>query len=81
MRDNDELYEYINDLVQELKRTGDEGAAKELKSAKGGSTGTEVFMELRYQLENILSTKPGLSGEFRKKAIEALNYINTALSR
>ena len=82
MKNNQEFYEFIDDLVQELKRIGDEDAAEKLRLAKiGGSTGTEVFMELRYELENILATKSDLSVQYRRKAIEALKDINTALSR
>ena len=88
MRGNDELYNFIDELVQELRtegqelRTeGDEVSATKLDSAMSGATGTEIFMDLRYELENILATKPDLPVGYRKRAIEALNDINTALSR
>jgi hypothetical protein len=81
MRNNDELYEFITELIQELRRIEDHSAATKLDIALSGATSTEIFMDLRYELENILATKSNLADEFRKKAIEALNDINTALSR
>jgi hypothetical protein len=82
MKNPDEVYQFINDLITRLISSGDEVAAKELKLAiTGGSTGTEVFMDLRYQLEKLLSTGITMPVEYRKKTIDALSYINSELSR
>jgi hypothetical protein len=82
MKNPNEVYQFIDDLITRLISAGDEVAAKELSLAMtGGSTGTEVFMELRFQLEKILSTGVTIPVEYKKKTIDALSYINSELSR
>jgi len=81
MKNNEELYAFVDDMAQELRRIGNGDAADKLIFAKiSGATGTETFMDLRFELENILSKTPRLRAEFRTKSIEALNDINKALS-
>ena len=53
MKNNEELYGFVDDLAQELKRNGDGQAAEKLITAMiSGATGTETFMNLRFELEH-----------------------------
>jgi hypothetical protein len=82
MKDNQEFYEFIDDLEQELKKLGDGVAAEKLRLAKeGGSVGTEVFMALSNELNSILITNLDLPLEIRGKISEAINDLNIALDR
>jgi len=80
MKNNQEFYEFIDNLEEELKALGDNVAAKKLRLAKAsGSVGTEVFFALRHELNSILLSKSDISLETRGKINEAINDLNVAL--
>ena len=46
----------------------------------GGSTGTEILMGVRWQLQEYMRENPGQSGELKAKICELLDELDKTLS-
>jgi hypothetical protein len=80
MRSNQELYNFVEDLIHDLMSIDLSAEAERLRLAMDtGSTGTEVFLALRYELTVIQSTGAQLSDETMSKISQALAAIDSAL--
>lgn len=80
MNSNDELYNFIEDLINWLDCNGEDEFAIFLKTSLNGSVGTEIFMALRYYLNNLKKSGIKLPEQIREKIDEAITTINKELS-
>ncbi|MSP73584.1 MAG: hypothetical protein EXR76_15715 [Myxococcales bacterium] len=71
-------YAEAADLIARLQAVGRQADAEVLQDAiDSGSTGTEIFMALRWHLEDLL--KKGLPDDLRKRAARLEAFLAAAL--
>lgn len=76
---NFDYYAATEELISRLEQDGHVRDAAKLRSAiEEGSTGTEIFMALRFHLAEIVRSVP-LKGESQIKASRLLGELNDAL--
>jgi len=76
---NFDYYAAAEELISRLDQEGHVGEAAKLRAAiEEGSTGTEIFMALRFHLAEIIK-RASLKGELQIKASRLLAELNDAL--
>lgn len=76
---NFDHYAAAQELISRLESEGHAADAAKLRAAmEDGSTGTEIFMALRFHLAEIVRRTP-LKGETQTKASRLLGELNDAL--
>jgi len=79
---NEQLYDLVRRLIQDLRTGGHDQAASDLEDALSISTlPGEILEEIRYHLQNLRSSTPVLDPNLRPPVKEALNYLASILGR
>ena len=74
-------YAVVNELANKMDSDGHtEWATKIRNILASGSTGTEIFMGLRWQLQQYKNAETSLSQEFREKIDELIKKLNESLA-
>ncbi len=76
----EDVIDNAKDIAKDLNELGYSDLAQEITdSIKFSSTGTELFMKLRWNLDNILKEQKKIDRNIRNKIKNLINDINNKL--
>jgi hypothetical protein len=82
MKDNKELYEFIDRLIGELRSRGEDLYAERLRLAVGASSSVlEIFMMLRHELLMLRNANLDLSTGLTSEIDSTIESISVSLDR
>ncbi len=76
-----DYYKVADEVCERLKSAGLESAAQRIKDAiAAGSTGTEILMALRFELNGVLEENTNLGADLKLQIQSLISHINGAVS-